>query len=125
MCTRYALLLVNSWINTLHAILYICLIRKSLTYLTLPFLTVPFQVLKRVRQAKSVEDIKFMKTPAGSCVLLCGPHRYLRNAVYKDKVYWKCSKWRKQCRARVITNSATNEQTAETRYAISGVHNHT
>ncbi|XP_032595933.1 modifier of mdg4 isoform X16 [Drosophila grimshawi] len=79
-------------------------------------------LLKRVRLAKTMEDIQYIKTAAGNCVLHCGEHRYLRNASYKDKVYWKCSKWRKQCRARIITNATDNGQA---RYAISGVHNHT
>ncbi|XP_034485537.1 modifier of mdg4-like isoform X17 [Drosophila innubila] len=77
--------------------------------------------MKRARMTKTMEDIRFIKTPAGNCVLHCGEHRYLRNATYKDKVYWKCSKWRKECRARIITNTTTDGQA---RYAISGVHNH-
>ncbi|KAL7727402.1 hypothetical protein ACLKA6_003060 [Drosophila palustris] len=77
--------------------------------------------MKRVRLAKTMEDIHYIKTPAGNCVLHCGEHRYLRNAAYKDKVYWKCCKWRKQCRARIITNTTPDGQA---HYAISGVHNH-
>ncbi|KAH8310393.1 hypothetical protein KR044_001067 [Drosophila immigrans] len=77
--------------------------------------------MKRARTTKMMENIHYVKTPAGNSVLQCGEYRYLRNAAYKDKVYWKCCKWRKQCRARVITNNTTDGQTG---YAISGVHNH-
>ncbi|KRK03033.1 modifier of mdg4 isoform X18 [Drosophila yakuba] len=78
-------------------------------------------LMKRVRLSKSMEDVHYVRTPAGNGVLHCGEHRYLRNAAYKDKVYWKCSKWRKQCRSRVITHILPNGQS---RYAVSGVHNH-
>ncbi|EDW55343.1 GM11021, partial [Drosophila sechellia] len=79
------------------------------------------QLMKRVRLSKSMEGVHYVRTPAGNVVLHCGEHRYLRNAAYKDKVYWKCSKWRKQCRSRVITHILPNGQS---RYAVSGVHNH-
>ncbi|KAH8357154.1 hypothetical protein KR084_004453, partial [Drosophila pseudotakahashii] len=78
-------------------------------------------LMKRVRLAKTMEDVHYVRTAAGNGVLHCGEHRYLRNASYKDKVYWKCSKWRKQCRSRVITHILPNGQS---RYAVSGVHNH-
>ncbi|XP_017056942.1 modifier of mdg4-like isoform X17 [Drosophila ficusphila] len=78
-------------------------------------------IVKRVRFAKNTEDVHYVRTAAGNGVLHCGEHRYLRNASYKDKVYWKCSKWRKQCRSRVITHILPNGQS---RYAVSGVHNH-
>ncbi|XP_017846811.1 modifier of mdg4 isoform X13 [Drosophila busckii] len=77
-------------------------------------------LLKRVRLAKNMADMHYITTPAGNSVLHCGEHRYLRNAVYKDKIYWKCAKWRKKCRARVITHDTPNTS----RYAFSGVHNH-
>ncbi|BFF90420.1 modifier of mdg4-like [Drosophila madeirensis] len=76
-------------------------------------------LVKRVRLAKS--DVQYIRTASGNCVLHCGDHRYLRNASYKDKVYWKCSKWRKQCRSRIITHVLPSGQS---RYDISGVHNH-
>ncbi|KAH8374977.1 hypothetical protein KR200_010109, partial [Drosophila serrata] len=78
-------------------------------------------MLKRTRFSKNTEDVQYIRTPAGSCVLHCGEHRYLRNASYKDKVYWKCSRWRKQCRSRVITHVMPNGQS---RYTVSGAHNH-
>ncbi|KAH8336657.1 hypothetical protein KR067_004613, partial [Drosophila pandora] len=80
-----------------------------------------WNLMKRARLPKTAEELQYNRTALGNSVLHCGNHRYLRNSAYKDKVYWKCSKWRKQCRARIITQVMPDGKSC---YSIGGVHNH-
>ncbi|XP_052888785.1 modifier of mdg4-like isoform X12 [Anopheles moucheti] len=58
-------------------------------------------------------------TGRGNNVLIYDGHRYIKNNCYGGKMYWKCSKWHTQCKARAITS--TNEPT---QCVLKNSHNH-
>lgn len=39
----------------------------------------------------------------GNSILSLGNHRYIRNNAHGEKIYWKCTKWHSNCKARAIT----------------------
>ncbi|CAD6994037.1 unnamed protein product [Ceratitis capitata] len=63
--------------------------------------------------------IKYTTTSRGNKLLSYEGHRFIKNNIYGMKVYWKCTKWHSNCKARAITSFA-----APTRCVIKGVHNH-
>ncbi|XP_014089760.3 modifier of mdg4 isoform X10 [Bactrocera oleae] len=63
--------------------------------------------------------IKYSTTSRGNKLLSYEGHRFIKNNIYGTKVYWKCTKWHSNCKARAITSFA-----APTRCVIKGVHNH-
>ncbi|XP_053946036.1 modifier of mdg4 isoform X10 [Anastrepha ludens] len=63
--------------------------------------------------------IKYSTTSRGNKLLSYEGHRFIKNNIYGMKVYWKCTKWHSNCKARAITSFA-----APTRCVIKGVHNH-
>lgn len=48
--------------------------------------------------------LQFKPSLRGNQVLHVSGHKYIRNNVYGQNVYWKCTKWHSGCRARVITS---------------------
>uniref|UniRef100_A0A182J4A7 FLYWCH-type domain-containing protein n=1 Tax=Anopheles atroparvus TaxID=41427 RepID=A0A182J4A7_ANOAO len=62
----------------------------------------------------------------GNNMLIYDGHRYIKNNVYGDRTYWKCTKWHAQCKARAITNSVapdecTNERSLWFPYCVTSV----
>lgn len=57
--------------------------------------------------AAAAEDsmhITFEQTLRGNRVLHRGGHKYIRNNTYGNNIYWKCTKWHSNCKARLITS---------------------
>lgn len=48
--------------------------------------------------------IHMEQSTRGNQVLHIDGHKYVRNNVYGEQVYWKCTKWHSGCRARMITS---------------------
>uniref|UniRef100_A0AAG5CMR6 BTB domain-containing protein n=1 Tax=Anopheles atroparvus TaxID=41427 RepID=A0AAG5CMR6_ANOAO len=55
----------------------------------------------------------------GNNMLIYDGHRYIKNNVYGDRTYWKCTKWHAQCKARAITNSVAPDECT-----LKNLHNH-
>lgn len=64
-------------------------------------------------------EIQYEKSFRGNKLLHFDGHKYIRNNVYLQNVYWKCTKWHNGCRARAITSTADN-----TICSIKNVHTH-
>lgn len=67
----------------------------------------------------TVGSIKFGKSLRGNRVLHLAGHKYIRNNTYGNNIYWKCTKWHTNCKARLIT-SIVDPHTFTTR----SEHNH-
>lgn len=50
-------------------------------------------------------EIVYETSLRGNKLLHYGGHKYIRNNVYFQNVYWKCTKWHSGCRARAITST--------------------
>lgn len=46
-------------------------------------------------------------------------HKYIKNNVHGQNVYWKCTKWHNGCKARAITNITMDDSCS-----IKNIHNH-
>lgn len=65
------------------------------------------------------EPIVYEQSFRGNRILHFGGHKYIRNNLHGTKIYWKCTKWHTDCRARAITNTTDPESCA-----LRNEHNH-
>ncbi|KNC31605.1 hypothetical protein FF38_12841 [Lucilia cuprina] len=49
-------------------------------------------------------NIKYTDTARGNKLLYFEGHRFIKNNIYGSNIYWKCSKWHSNCKARAITS---------------------
>ncbi|XP_065372595.1 modifier of mdg4-like isoform X9 [Calliphora vicina] len=63
--------------------------------------------------------IKYTDTARGNKLLYFEGHRFIKNNVYGSNIYWKCSKWHNNCKARAITSLEV-----PSKCIIKGCHNH-
>ncbi|XP_013102005.1 modifier of mdg4 isoform X10 [Stomoxys calcitrans] len=72
--------------------------------------------------ARTLDDwgnIKYSDTARGNKLLFFEGHRFIKNNIYGSNIYWKCSKWHSNCKARAITSLEV-----PSKCIIKGVHNH-
>ncbi|XP_075153011.1 modifier of mdg4-like isoform X9 [Haematobia irritans] len=72
--------------------------------------------------ARTLDDwgnIKYSETARGNKLLFFEGHRFIKNNIYGSNIYWKCSKWHSNCKARAITSLEV-----PSKCIIKGVHNH-
>ena len=64
-------------------------------------------------------NIKYTDTARGNKLLYFEGHRFIKNNIYGSNIYWKCSKWHNNCKARAITSLEV-----PSKCIIKGCHNH-
>lgn len=64
-------------------------------------------------------QIKYITSPRGNKLLYFEGHRFIKNNIYGSNIYWKCTKWHNNCKARAITCFDV-----PSRCILKGVHNH-
>ncbi|XP_037807982.1 modifier of mdg4-like isoform X6 [Lucilia sericata] len=64
-------------------------------------------------------NIKYTDTARGNKLLYFEGHRFIKNNIYGSNIYWKCSKWHSNCKARAITSLEV-----PSKCIIKGCHNH-
>lgn len=72
--------------------------------------------------ARTLDDwgnIKYTDTARGNKLLYFEGHRFIKNNIYGSNIYWKCSKWHNNCKARAITSLEV-----PSKCIIKGCHNH-
>lgn len=65
------------------------------------------------------DSILYEISQRGNKLLHYDGHKYIRNNVYAQNVYWKCTKWHNGCKARAITNLDNSSICA-----LRNIHNH-
>ncbi|KAL9893460.1 modifier of mdg4-like isoform X9 [Glossina fuscipes] len=73
-------------------------------------------------ESRTLDDwgnIKYVNTNRGNKLLFFEGQRFIKNNIYGSNIYWKCTKWHKNCKARAITSLEV-----PSKCVIKGVHNH-
>ncbi|XP_040156877.1 modifier of mdg4-like isoform X6 [Anopheles arabiensis] len=80
----------------------------------------PTLTVRKFNKPVAVDANKIQYTNGrGNNVLMYDGHRYIKNNCYGGKMYWKCSKWHTNCKARAITSVSNPEQCV-----LKNAHNH-
>lgn len=73
----------------------------------------------RVHELEGSGCVLYESSQRGNKLLHYLGHKYIKNNVHGNNIYWKCTKWHNGCKARAITN-ATDTDICFTK----NVHNH-
>lgn len=107
-----------------------------LSFFSLPFFSIEFVAVsyvlmtesnnvrktkkdRRVQKLEGHGSVLYEASLRGNRLLHFMGHKYIRNNVHGNNIYWKCTKWHNGCKARAITN-AYDSTTCSTK----NVHNH-